>query len=85
MRDLEKALGKKIRQQRKAIGLSQEALALLCKIDRSYMGRIERGEVSITIEKLFQIAECLECDPACLLPPTQEAESGHLPPGFLIR
>lgn len=80
MRDLEKALGKKIRQQRKAIGLSQEALALLCKIDRSYMGRIERGEVSITIEKLFQISECLECAPACLLPPTQEAESGNLPP-----
>ncbi|WP_081032873.1 helix-turn-helix domain-containing protein [Pseudomonas coronafaciens] len=58
----------------------RQHLALLCKIGRSYMERIERGEVRITIEKLFQISECLECDPACLLPLTQEAESGHLPP-----
>ena len=68
MYQLAKALGGKIREQRKARGFSQDALALACKVDRSYMGRIERGEVNITVEKLYRIAWALECDPKCLLP-----------------
>jgi transcriptional regulator with XRE-family HTH domain len=68
MGTLAKELGKKIRLARKAKGLSQDMLALICQIDRSYMGRIERGEVNLTVEKLYQIAENLGCDPAKLLP-----------------
>lgn len=68
MGNLAKELGKKIRQARKAKGLSQDIFALTCQVDRSYMGRIERGEVNITVEKLYQIAESLECRPAELLP-----------------
>ncbi|MGP5371175.1 helix-turn-helix domain-containing protein [Pseudomonas helleri] len=67
MGSLAKKLGKKIREARKAKGLSQDVLALVCKVDRSYMGRIERGEVNITVEKLYQIAGSLECEPALLL------------------
>ncbi|WP_246103924.1 helix-turn-helix domain-containing protein [Yersinia ruckeri] len=40
----------------------------LAEIDRSYVGRIERGEVNITIEKLYEIAETLGCDAKELLP-----------------
>lgn len=69
MDQLAKALGVRIRTQRKACQLSQDALALACSIDRSYMGRIERGEVNITVEKLYRIAIELACDPASLLPP----------------
>lgn len=69
MGELAKALGKNIRDSRRAKGVSQDVFALICKLDRSYMGRIERGEVNITVEKLYQIAECLECDPSTLLPP----------------
>ncbi|MCB2585243.1 helix-turn-helix domain-containing protein, partial [Listeria monocytogenes] len=54
MEKLAKALGERIRTQRKACGISQDALALACSIDRSYMGRIERGEVNITVEKLYR-------------------------------
>lgn len=68
MWDLAKELGKKIREIRKLKRISQEALALMCRVDRSYMGRIERGEVNLTIEKLYQIAESLDCEPAKLLP-----------------
>ncbi len=68
MSDLAKALGKKVREARKAKGISQDGLALVCKVDRSYMGRIERGEANITVEKLYQIVESLGCDPRCLLP-----------------
>lgn len=68
MQYLAKDLGKKIREQRVAMGISQEALALACQLDRSYMGRIERGEVNITIDKLYRIAHQLGCQPHVLLP-----------------
>lgn len=68
MEQLAKTLGTLVRTQRKASGLSQDALALACNIDRSYMGRIERGEVNITVEKLYQIAKALDCEPSALLP-----------------
>lgn len=54
------AFGEKVRQIRKEKGLSQEALADLAGIDRSYMGHIERGGQNITLTKVHQIAEALE-------------------------
>ena len=67
MGTLAKALGERIRAQRKACRISQDALALACNIDRSYVGRIERGEVNITVEKLYRIAGELTCEPSYLL------------------
>ncbi|EPG6919285.1 TPA: helix-turn-helix transcriptional regulator [Proteus mirabilis] len=61
-------VGKRIAKMRKSKGLTQDKLALLAEIDRSYVGRIERGEVNITIEKLYEIAETLGCDARELLP-----------------
>lgn len=66
--ELAKFLGSNIREVRKAKAISQEQLALLTSIDRSYIGRIERGEVSITVEKLYEIAKILEVMPQNLLP-----------------
>ena len=74
MDKLAKALGERIRTQRKTCRLSQDALALACSIDRSYMGRIERGEVNLTVEKLYRIAAELACDPTCLLPQMSELQ-----------
>jgi len=68
MKDLAINVGLKIKIRRKEMRVSQDKLALLADIDRSYVGRIERGEVNITLEKLFEIAEVLECDAKDLLP-----------------
>ncbi len=68
MEQLANAIGRRVRAERKTRNLSQDALALACGIDRSYMGRIERGEVNITIEKLYVIADVLACEPFKLLP-----------------
>ncbi|ELU1435755.1 TPA: helix-turn-helix transcriptional regulator [Providencia rettgeri] len=68
MQNLSKKLGERIRNERIKQGISQESLALLTDIDRSYVGRIERGEVNITVEKLYQIANVLKCSPSELLP-----------------
>ena len=37
-------------------------------IDRSYLGRIERGEVSVTVEKIAQIAHVLNVNINNLIP-----------------
>ncbi|WP_318451473.1 helix-turn-helix domain-containing protein [Photobacterium leiognathi] len=68
VRTLAVELGRKIREKRYQNSISQEQLALITKIDRSYIGRIERGEVSITLEKLYQIAAGLNVSPQELLP-----------------
>ncbi|KRS21902.1 XRE family transcriptional regulator [Alishewanella sp. WH16-1] len=68
MADLAKQLGENIRKRRVEIGLSQDNLALNANIDRSYIGRIERGEVNITVEMLFKIAAYIKIDPRDLLP-----------------
>lgn len=68
MQDVGKIFGNKVRAARKIRGLSQDELALRAEIDRSYMGRIERGEVRITLEKAYKLAATLECDIKELLP-----------------
>lgn len=68
MKDLAIQFGTKLRDKRKTLGISQDKLALLADIDRSYAGRVERGEVNITLEKAYQLAEVLECDIRDLLP-----------------
>ena len=60
MTDLSLKIGQLIRVKRVEKKLTQEKLSLQCGIDRSYMGRIERGEVNITVEKLYEIAMELE-------------------------
>ncbi|EHR1107771.1 helix-turn-helix transcriptional regulator [Vibrio parahaemolyticus] len=68
MKDLAEKFGANLRKIRKSKGISQDKLALSADIDRSYMGRIERGEVNITLEKAYQIARVLDCDVRDLLP-----------------
>jgi len=61
------AFGERVRKLRIEKGLSQEALADLAGIERSYMGHIERGDQNITLIKIFQIAEALEMSPGYLI------------------
>lgn len=68
MSDLLRAFGQNIIDRRKALGISQEKLALICDVDRSYLGRVERGEINITLEKIYKIAAALSCHPRELLP-----------------
>jgi transcriptional regulator with XRE-family HTH domain len=59
-------LGGRIRTQRKRIGLTQEELALVAGVDRSYYGAVERGERNITFLVLYRLCLALECDVALL-------------------
>lgn len=51
--------GKRIQELRKQKGLTQEDLADLIKVDRSYMGFVERGERNPTLDKIIKIAKSL--------------------------
>ncbi|HGP3418893.1 TPA: helix-turn-helix transcriptional regulator [Acinetobacter baumannii] len=68
MSELSVVIGQLIRNRRTQQKITQESLALQCGIDRSYMGRIERGEVNLTVEKLYEISNALEISAKDLLP-----------------
>jgi transcriptional regulator with XRE-family HTH domain len=61
MRDkvLAKQLGSLIRGLRVKQGMSQEEFADRCSLHRTYIGSIERGEKTITIETAYKIAQAL--------------------------
>jgi len=54
-----KAFGRRVRELRQEKGLSQEALALACHLDRTYIGGIERGERNVSLINIRKIAEGL--------------------------
>ena len=51
---------KRLKQLRLQKGLSQESLALLCDIDRTYIGRIENLKRNPSLEILNKIAQGLD-------------------------
>jgi transcriptional regulator with XRE-family HTH domain len=58
-----------MRTIRKSRELSQEALADLCDLDRTYISGIERKRRNLSIRNIQRIAEALEVDPRALLAP----------------
>ena len=66
------AFGAAVRAIRIEDGIAQETLAHLAGIERSHMGKIERGEHMPTLAIIFKIAGALECSTAVLM---SEAES----------
>ena len=56
----EKKLGAAIRARRKALDISQEHMALLAELDRSYCGSVERGERNVSLHNICAIAFALD-------------------------
>ena len=54
--------GSRVRLLRKSLGISQEALANLSELDRSYIGGVERGERNISLGNIEKIAKALNVD-----------------------
>jgi transcriptional regulator with XRE-family HTH domain len=67
MNDISKLLGKRIKVLRVEKELKQSELAQLTDKDPSYIGRIERGEINITIETFTRIANALDIKPSEVL------------------
>ena len=61
------AFGRAVRAARLEQEISQEALADLAGIDRSYMGGIERGEHNVALINIQKIAHALRLSVANLM------------------
>lgn len=60
-------LGTEIKNRRTSLGLSQEELAHLCSLHRTYIGSVERGERNVSLQNIVTIAKALKCSPSELL------------------
>jgi len=56
-----------LKKFRRAKGLSQEELAHLAGIDRTYVSLLERRIYSVTIDIVARLAEALDIEPSELL------------------
>lgn len=61
------ALGEAIRRVRLSKDISQEKLALLAEVDRSYVGRVERGDNNVAVLTLARLANALDISIAQLM------------------
>lgn len=60
--DILKKFGERVREIRKEKGISQEQLASLADLHRTYIGMIERAEKNITLINVEKIAKALDIE-----------------------
>lgn len=57
--EIKSSVGKRIKEIREEVNLSQKDLAYSCDLDRSYIASVERGQRNISIVNLEKIANSL--------------------------
>jgi transcriptional regulator with XRE-family HTH domain len=62
------AVGQRLRDRREAKGLSQEALADLAELHRTFVGSVERGERNVSVVNIYRLAQALGSSASDLLP-----------------
>lgn len=60
--DINIKIGDRIRELRKEKDLSQEALANIAEVDRTYMTKVETGKKNVTVKILEKIIKALDTD-----------------------
>jgi transcriptional regulator with XRE-family HTH domain len=60
--------GRKMQKVRQSKGITQEELASMLSMHRTYIGLIERGERNPTVRTLYKIAKALKVKASELLP-----------------
>jgi len=60
VQDVQKHIGRNIRQLRKSAGLTQDVFADRSGLNRAHVGEVERGESNVTIQTLKIIADTLK-------------------------
>ena len=79
MRDLDKSFGDTIRQRRKELGLSQEALSFKAGLHRNYISDIERGLKSPSLRVIVKLADALGLAVSTMMRMAEENESSSMP------
>ncbi len=63
-----KQFGKKLRELRRKVGLSQEELGFKSGLHRTYIGSIERAEQNISVDNIHKLAKALDVKVKDLFP-----------------
>lgn len=77
MSEIAKSIGKRIRNYRNNLGLSQEKLAELSGCHPTYIGQIERGEKNATLESVEKISSALNIPLSKLFEKLSETEASQ--------
>ena len=64
---LQRRFGKNIRDRRRDKGLSQERLAELADVHWTYVGKVERGQINVSLQNIARFAIGLKCKPDDLM------------------
>jgi transcriptional regulator with XRE-family HTH domain len=70
------AFGDALKAVRQEKGLSQEAAALACHVDRAYFGKLERASKVPTLSTVWKLADGLGTRPSELLRRTERLLDG---------
>ena len=71
-----RAFGLAVRSRREQAGISQEALAAIAGLHRTYVGSVERGERNVTLKNIFSLAAALKTTPSRLLADAEKFQRG---------
>jgi len=58
--DIKDKIGQRIKQLRKELGISQEALANEAEVDRTYVTDVENGRRNVSVEILERLIKALQ-------------------------
>jgi transcriptional regulator with XRE-family HTH domain len=61
-----KAFGERVRELRQEAKFTQEELAALCELDRTYISGIERGQRNPALRNILRISKALGISPSTL-------------------
>lgn len=64
---IERAFGEVIREERKSLQISQEELAHLSGLDRSYISQLECGHKQPTLLTIYELSKALKTSPSSIL------------------
>ncbi len=64
----QRAFGERVRELRIAAGFSQEELGYRADIHRAYVGTVENGLYSVTLDTVYRIADALGVNVRDLFP-----------------
>ncbi|WP_166822541.1 helix-turn-helix domain-containing protein [Thalassoroseus pseudoceratinae] len=67
-RDVRVRFGERLREVRTGHGISQERLAALAELHRTFVSLIERGERNVTLQTVEKLALALDVEMAELMP-----------------
>ncbi len=79
---IEEAFGQTIKALRKAQKVSQEKLAELSNLDRSFISHLECGKMQPSLVTIFQLAKALKVPPSKIVSLTEEKQKLRLNRGW---